>query len=71
MTTPYTQKMVYNTKVFIRVTQLSKVDLATIVEGDPKASFSIATTPRCGRGRYSIPWIAPIYPWSEPYNAEC
>ena len=31
---------------------------------DPKAPFSIATTPRC-RGRcYSIPWIAPLYPWS-------
>ena len=25
---------------------LSKVKLATIVEGDPKAPFSIATTPR-------------------------
>ena len=20
---------------------------------------------------YSIPWIAPLYPWSLPYNAEC
>ena len=28
--------------------------LATIVEGDPKAPFSIATTPRCRGGRYSI-----------------
>ena len=36
--------------------------LATIVEGDPKAPFSIATTPRCRGGRYSIPWIAPLYP---------
>ena len=26
--------------------------LATIVEGDPKAPFSIATTPRCRGGRY-------------------
>ena len=34
----------------------------TIVEGDPKAPFSIATTPRCRGGRYSIPWIAPLYP---------
>ena len=21
--------------------------------------------------RYSIPWFAPLYPWSLPYNAEC
>ena len=40
----------------------NKVKLATIVEGDPKAPFSIATTPRCRGGRYSIPWIAPLYP---------
>ena len=40
----------------------SKVKLATIVEGDPKAPFSIATTPRCRGGRYSIPRIAPLYP---------
>ena len=39
-----------------------KVKLATIVEGDPKAPFSIATTPRCRGGRYSIPRIAPLYP---------
>ena len=36
--------------------------LATLVEGDPKASFSIATTPRCREGHYSIRWIAPLYP---------
>ena len=29
--------------------------LATIVEGNPKAPFSIATTPRCRGGRYSFP----------------
>ena len=39
-----------------------KVKLATLVEGDPKAPFSIATTPRCRVGRYSIPLIAPLYP---------
>ena len=33
--------------------------MATLVEGDPKASFSIATTPRCKGGRYSISKIAP------------
>ena len=31
-----------------------EVKLATIVEGDPKAPFSIATTPRCRGGRYSF-----------------
>ena len=30
--------------------------LATFVEGDQKAPFSIATTPRCRGGRYSFPW---------------
>ena len=45
--------------------------LATVVEGDPKAAFSIATTPKYRGGRYSIPWTAPLYPWSLPFNAEC
>ena len=44
---------------------------ATLVKGDLKVPFSIATTPRCRGGRYSIPWIAPLNPWSSPYNAEC
>ena len=48
-----------------------KVKLATIVEGEPKALFSIATTLRCRGGRYSFPWIAPLYPWYVPYIAEC
>ena len=48
-----------------------KVKLATLVEGDPKAPFSIATTPRCRRGHYSFHWIAPLYPGSVPNNAEC
>ena len=29
--------------------------LASVVEGDQKASFSIATKPRCRGGRYSFP----------------
>ena len=41
----------------------SKVKLATVIEGAPKAPFSIASTPRYWRGLYSIPWIAPLYPW--------
>ena len=50
---------------------LSKVKLATVIEGDSKAPFSVATSPRCKGGCYSFPWIAPLYPWSVPYNAEC
>ena len=52
---------------------VSKVNikLVTLVEGEPKAPFSIATTPRCREGRYSFPWIATLYPCSVPYNAEC
>ena len=42
---------------------LSNVDkLATVVEGDPKVSISIATTPSFWEGRYSFPCIAPLYP---------
>ena len=48
-----------------------KKKLATVVAGDPKAPFSIATTTRCRKGRYSFLWIPPLYPWSLPYNAEC
>ena len=36
--------------------------LATFVEGDPKAPFLIATTPRCRGGRYLFPRITPLYP---------
>ena len=42
--------------------QVSKVKSVTIVKGDPKAPFSIATIPVCRGGRYSFPWIAPLYP---------
>ena len=49
----------------------SIVKLATVVEGDQKAPFSKATTPRCREGHYSFPWIAPLYPWYVPYFAEC
>ena len=35
--------------------------MVTVVEGDRKAPFSIATTPRCCGGRFSFPWIAPLY----------
>ena len=39
-----------------------QVKLVTLEEGDLKAPFSIATKLRCRGGRYSIPWIAPLYP---------
>ena len=38
-----------------------EVKLATVVEGNPKAPFSIATTPRYRGGHYSFCWIAPRY----------
>ena len=34
--------------------------VSIFVEGDLKATFSIATTPRCERGCYSFPWIIPL-----------
>ena len=40
----------------------SEVKLATLVENDLKAPFSIATTQRCRRGHYSILLIAPSLP---------
>ncbi len=43
----------------------SKVKLATIVEGNAKAPFSIATTPRCRGGRYSFPGL--LYFTLDPY----
>ena len=42
--------------------------MATIVKGDPKDPFSIATALRCWEGCYSFPLIAPLYPWSISYN---
>ena len=39
---------------------VSKVKLVTVVEGDQKAPFSIATTMWCRGGRYSFPLIAPL-----------
>ena len=48
-----------------------KVKLATVVEGNQKAPFSIATTPRCRGRSYSFPRIVPLYPWYVPCIAEC
>ena len=46
--------------VLLYAVQLIK--LVTLVEGDQKSLFSIATILRCRGERYSIPWIAPRYP---------
>ena len=35
--------------MYVCVCVCVKVKLATVVKGDPKAPFSIATTPRCKR----------------------
>ena len=54
---PHTQTYIY---IYIYI--VSKVKLATVVEGNQMAPFSIATIPRCRGGRYSFPWIAPLLP---------
>ena len=38
----------------------------TVVEGDPEAPFSIATTPRCRGEPNSFPWIGPF-----TFDPEC
>ena len=48
-----------------------KVKLATLFRGEPKGLFLIATTQRCSGENYSIPWIASLYSWFLPWNAEC
>ena len=40
---------------------ISKV--GNLSKSDPEAPFSIATTPRSRKGRYSIPLIALLYPY--------
>ena len=47
-----------------------KLKMVTLVEGDQKAPFSVATTPRFRGRRKSFFWITPLYSWSLPYNAE-
>ena len=55
----------------LAIKKVKKVKLATLVKGDPKVLFSIATIPRCWEGHNSIPRIDPLYPWSSLYSAEC
>ena len=51
-----------HTHIYIYIYIYKNVKLATVVEGNPKAPFSMATTPRCREGRYSFSWIALLYP---------
>ena len=41
-----------------------RVKLVTLVKGDPKNPFSIASTHRCRGGHNSISLTVPFYPWS-------
>ena len=61
----------YWNSTFVKSSKSKKVQSAIVVGGDAKSPFSIATTQRCGGGRYYFPWIAPLYPWSVIHNAEC
>ena len=49
---------------------MMKVNLATLVEGDPRAPFSKATTTMCRGGLYSLLLIATLYPWPLTYNVK-
>ena len=44
------------------MTYALQIKLVTLVKGDPKAPFSIATEPRCRGGPDYFPLIAPLYP---------
>ena len=48
--------------IFNMTNTTKKVKLVSLVEGGPKALFSIPTTSRCWEGCTSILWIAPLYP---------
>ena len=47
--------MQFHEKYLVTWNYIKKVKLATLVEGDPKAPVSIATTPTCRGVRHSIP----------------
>ena len=53
------QKTIYyhSIEIFSSNDIISKVKFVNIVEGDPKAPFSIATTTTCRGGRYSFPGL--------------
>ena len=47
----------HNNNLFSAQNNAIKIKLAILVESDAKSPFSIATTPRCWEGRYSIPGL--------------
>ena len=47
--------------IYIYIYIKAKVESVSVAKGDPKSPFSIATTPMCRVGRYSVPWIAQLY----------
>ena len=63
----YTNACVYNIYIYMCVCVFAWKSLCVlyIVEGNPKAPFSIATTPRCTGGRYSFPGL--LYFTLDPY----
>ena len=56
--------------IYIYIYIYSKIKLATVVEGNLKALFSLAATTRCRGKHYFFPWIAPLYPRFILYNPE-
>ena len=46
---------------------IKKVKLATLVKGDPKVPFSIATTPRCTGGHCTTPFPGLFHFTHDPY----
>ena len=57
---PLSPKQYKNSMDLILIVLLHIVSWPTVVKGDRKAPFSIATTPRYRQGGYSSPWIAPL-----------
>ena len=55
-------KIVINDVYLILNLKLIKVNL--LIEGDTRAPFSIATTPKGRGGHHSFLWITPLYSWS-------
>ena len=55
-----------NIYIYIYIYILISLIYYSIVKGNPKGPFSVATTLRCWGGCYSFPWIAPLNPWYIP-----
>ena len=54
-------------RITIDIYNIYKVKLATIVKGDPKSPFSIATTPRCREGESTTPFLGLTHFDLDPY----